>query len=667
MYFKIYFTMKRIQLIIITLLLLGGKTFANIYNVESPDHHIKIHVNTDDSISFYVNLGNNEIIHKSSIGLILDKGYRIGNNVKVVSAKTSSVNEIIKAPFYRQNSFQNNYNELKLKFKNGFGLAFRVFNEGIAYRFFYIGNKKNIIDSEVANYNFGKERKAWLPYTTNDKTPFAMAFQNIYDNTAIGKAEKKIAFLPATVDCGNAKVTILESDLVSYPGMFLIADGDYLKGVFAKYPKKMEYYPWRHMNHVAETNNYIAASTGSCNYPWRVFAITEADTQMPVNNLVYALARPNKIGNTDWIRPGKVSWDWWNDWNLKGVDFKAGINQQTYKYYIDFASKNHIEYIVLDEGWYDSKSGDIMHPIKDINLEELIEYGKKRHVGIVLWSVFNVMDENLENICRHYADMGIKGFKVDFMDRDDQTAVEMVERLADCTAKHHLILDLHGIYKPVGLNRTYPNIINFESVFGMEESRWTTIDNDMPLYDVTFPYIRMMAGQVDFTPGAMRNGTKNDWKANYIKPISMGTRCHQAACYVVQDSPFTMLADSPTSYEADSTYTKYIADIPVVYDETIIPQGEIGKYIVTARRNENKWYIAGQTNWDSRDITINFSFLKSGIEYKARIMKDGINADHDAEDYRIESCTVNAKSSIKMHLASGGGFVISIIPTSTSE
>ena len=263
--------------------------------------------------------------------------------------------------------------------------------------------------------------------------------------------------------------------------------------------------------------------------------------------------------------------------------------------------------------------------------------------------------------------MGIKGFKVDFMDRDDQTAVEMVERLAACTAKHHLILDLHGIYKPVGLNRTYPNIINYESVFGMEESRWTTIDHDMPLYDVTFPYIRMMAGQVDFTPGAMRNGTKNDWKANYTKPMSMGTRCHQAACYVVQDSPFTMLADSPTNYEADTTYTKYISAIPVVYNETIIPQGEIGKYIVTARRAGNKWYMAGQTNWDSRDITLQFSFLKSGVEYNARILKDGINADHDAEDYRIDNFTVNANSSIKVHLASGGGFVIAITPKAVSE
>lgn len=667
MYFKTYFTMKRIQLILIALLLLGGKAIANIYNVESPDSRIKLYVNTDDSISFYVNLGNHEIIHKSGISLILDKGYRVGNHVKIVDVKTSNIHEIIHAPFYRQDHFQNHYHELKLTFKNGFGVIFRVFNEGFAYRFFYTKKKQIIIDNEIANYNFGKDKEAWLPYTTNDKAPFAMAFQNIYDHTAIGKAEKKIAFLPATVNCGNAKVTILESDLVSYPGMFIIADGDYLKGVFAKYPKKMEYYPWRHMSHVTETNSYIAASTSASNYPWRVFAITEADTQMPVNNMVYALARTNKIGNTDWIRPGKVSWDWWNDWNLKGVDFKAGINQQTYKYYIDFASKNHIEYIVLDEGWYDSKSGDIMHPIKDLNLEELIEYGKKRNVGIVLWSVFNVMDENLENICRHYADMGIKGFKVDFMDRDDQTAVEMVERLAACTAKHHLILDLHGIYKPVGLNRTYPNIINYESVFGMEESRWTTIDHDMPLYDVTFPYIRMMAGQVDFTPGAMRNGTKNDWKANYTKPMSMGTRCHQAACYVVQDSPFTMLADSPTNYEADTTYTNYISAIPVVYNETIIPQGEIGKYIVTARRAGNKWYMAGQTNWDSRDITLQFPFLKLGVEYNARILKDGINADHDAEDYRIDNFTVNANSSIKVHLASGGGFVIAITPTAVSE
>lgn len=244
---------------------------------------------------------------------------------------------------------------------------------------------------------------------------------------------------------------------------------------------------------------------------------------MPVNNLVYALARPNRIGDTSWIKPGKVAWDWWNDWNLKGVGFKAGINDETYKYYIDFAARNHLEYVVLDEGWYDSKAGTILQPIDDIHLTSLISYANSKKVGIVLWAVFNVMDENLETICRHYAGLGIKGFKVDFMDRDDQTAVEMVERLAECAARYHLILDLHGIYKPVGLNRTYPNILNYESVFGMEESRRTDARTDMPLYDVTFPYIRMMAGQVDFTHGAMRNGTRRDWHACYTKPVSMGT------------------------------------------------------------------------------------------------------------------------------------------------
>ena len=293
-------------------------------------------------------------------------------------------------------------------------------------------------------------------------------------------------------------------------------------------------------------------------------------------------------------------------------------------------------------------------------MPKLIKYGKSKGVDIVLWAVFNVMDENLETICKTYADMGIKGFKVDFMDRDDQTAIEMVERLAACTAKHHLILDLHGIYKPHGLNRTYPNILNYESVFGMEECRWTEAKNGMPLYDVTFPYIRMMAGQVDFTPGAMRNGTRDNWKAIYTKPISMGTRCHQAACYIVQDSPFTMLADTPTNYEADEPYTRYIASLPVVFDKTIVPQGEIGKYIVTARKKGNDWYVGGQSNWDERTLTLKFDFLAVG-DYEAIVLKDGLNANHDAEDYKIEKSVIHQNSEMKIHLASGGGFVIKVI------
>lgn len=633
---------------------------AQTYRATSPNGKIVAEINAKKTLSFSFWFNSKVLMNNSSIGIRLDNGEDIGSQPKVASHKLTNHREAIDAPFYRQKNFNTAYQELNLKLKNGFGIILRAYDEGVAYRFYTTKNGKTIIKNEIADYNFGKDKKAWLSYTTTPEKPFAMAFQNIYDETLIDTAEQKLAFLPATVQCDGAKVTILENDLVSYPGMWLQADGDHLKGVFAPYPSKMAYYPWRHMTHVAETADYIAQSTGKRTYPWRVFAISDKDTEMPTNNLVYALARPNKIGDTNWIKPGKVAWDWWSDWNLKGVDFKAGINYDTYKYYIDFAAKHHLEYIVLDEGWYNSKEGSILKPIDDIQLPKLIEYAKQKGVGIVLWAVFNVMDENLETICKTYADMGIKGFKVDFMDRDDQTAIEMVERLAACTAKHHLILDLHGIYKPVGLNRTYPNILNYESVFGMEESRWTELKNDMPLYDVTFPYIRMMAGQVDFTPGAMRNGTKSDWRAIYNKPISMGTRCHQAACYVVQDSPFTMLADTPTNYEAEETYTQYIASLPTLFDKTIVTQGELGKYIVTAREKDGNWYMGGQTNWDARDLTLDLSFLEDGKTYEAEIMKDGINANHNAEDYTIEKISVKKDTKLNIQLASGGGFVIKL-------
>ena len=423
----------------------------------------------------------------------------------------------------------------------------------------------------------------------------------------------------------------------------------------------MAYYKWRGMSYVETTEDYIAKSTGPRTYPWRVMAITESDTEMPVNNLVYALATPNQTGDTSWIKPGKVAWDWWNDWNLKGVDFEAGINTRTYQYYIDFAAKNHIPYVVLDEGWYDSSKGDIMNPIKDIDLQGLIDYAKAKNVSIVLWTVFNVLDEHLMEACEKYTKMGIKGWKIDFMDRNDQTAVEMAERLAKTCASYQLFVDYHGYFTPTGMNRTYPNILNYEGVFGMEEARWAKKDTDMPRYDVTFPFIRMMAGNVDFTPGALRNGTKDNWVECYQNPVSMGTRCHQLACYVVHDSPFTMLCDAPTNYEREQECTDIITSIPDAWDETRILQGKMGEYIVTARRNGNDWYVGGQTNWDRRTVALALDFLPAGASYDATLVTDGINANHQAEDYRVERKTLTARDSLDIRLASGGGFVLKLI------
>ena len=657
---------KKLCLAILSLLLLiGNASFAakeKKYVLSSPDGTLKVEISTGNELAYQVMHGNDTILSHSNIGLVLENGTIVGKTPRITGERRRKIKDNIESPFYRFKEFVATGNELDLKLKGGFGIIFRAYNEGVAYRFYTTQSSDIIIKEEQAEFNFKEDYTAYLPYTTNDKKPMAMAYQNVYDITPLSKAQPKLAFLPVTVDCGSVKLTLLESDLEAYPGMFVQSQqGKYgLKGVFAPYPAKTDFYPWRKQEYVTETTDFISRSRGSRSYPWRVLAITEKDTDMPVNNLVYALASPNRIGDTSWIKTGKVAWDWWNDWNLKGVPFKAGINMDTYKYYIDFASRNGLEFIVLDEGWYDPKSGDMLTVIPELDLPELIAYGKSKGVEIVLWTVFNVLDSQLEAACKKYADMGIKGFKVDFLDRDDQTAVEMVYRIAEMTARYKLTLDLHGIYKPTGINRTYPHIINFESVFGMEEVKWTDIKNNMPLYDVTFPYIRMMAGPVDYTPGAMRNATKADWRAMYYTPASMGTRCHQLAAYIVHDSPFTMLCDAPTNYLNEQECVDFIASLPVEADSTFIASGELGKYIVTVRKKDVNWYIGGMTNWDERDVQLDFSFLPEGMSYTAVLFKDGVNANKQAEDYRKETIRIDKDSRLTLHLASGGGFAMKL-------
>ncbi|HBN47431.1 MAG TPA: Retaining alpha-galactosidase [Prevotella sp.] len=641
-------------------------SWAKSYLVKSPSGRVAATINLTKGATINVTLDGHTLLTARDVNLLLADGQAALHGDLGVKAKRTKASRTIDAPFYRQRQFRFEANELDLHAPTGFGLRIVASDEGVAYRFYTTRTGKTVIGNETADYHFGTAQRAWLSPTTNAQKPYQMAFQNIYHDTTLGTVDSLSAlpaFLPATVDCGQAKVTLLESDAHAYPGMWVKTDGKgSLHAAFAPYPKRMDYHPWRHMTYVADTEPFIATSAGARTYPWRVMQVSEKDTDMPTANMVYALAEPNRIGDTSWIKPGKVSWDWWSDWNLKGVGFRAGINTDTYLYYIDFAAKHGLEYVILDEGWYDSNKGDIMHPIADVDLQRLIRHANERHVGIILWAVFNVMDEHLEEACSHYAKMGVKGFKVDFMDRNDQTALEMVERLADCCARHHLVLDLHGIYTPTGLNRTYPNILNFESVFGMEEVKWGSLKNDHPRYDVTFPFIRMQAGSVDFTPGALRNGTRKDWLASYTKPMSQGTRCHQAAEYVVYDSPLTMLADVPTSYESEPRFTGFLASLPTVFDKTTVIDGQIGSHIVTLRQKGDTFYLGGMTCWDEHDADVALSFLPKGTTYKATLLTDGVNADRNAEDYRLDSRQVTAADSLQLHMASGGGFVVVLAP-----
>ena len=390
-------------------------------------------------------------------------------------------------------------------------------------------------------------------------------------------------------------------------------------------------------------------------FPWRALAIAEQETSLPTNNLVYLLASPNRIGDTSWIKPGKVAWDWWNDWNITGVDFKAGINTQTYKYYIDFASRNGIEYVVLDEGW--SEPLDILKVNGDIDLRELVRYAASKKVDLVLWAVSYVLDNNLERACEIYSKMGIKGFKVDFMNRDDQVVTEQLYRIASTAARYHMLIDYHGMYKPAGMNRTWPNVINFEGVWGLEQMKWSR--DDMVVYDVTFPFIRMLSGPVDYTQGAMRNAVKSEYVPNNSNPMSQGTRARQVAEYIVFDSPLVMLCDNPTAYMKEQETVDFITDIPTVWDETRILQGALGKFIVTARRSGDKWYVGGLTDWSERDLSLDLSNLVKG-QHNAVLYRDGINAVRNGTDYRIEPVEIQSKKPFLVHMAPGGGFVLVI-------
>lgn len=638
---------------------------AEDYQLKSPNGKLVMEITTDNQLSYDLRYNEKLLLERSPIGLILEDKI-IGENVKVKKvARESSVTEHIISPNYRVPHFTVTYNELNLSLKDGFGVIFRAYNEGVAYHFYTTRKDSMVIVDEKAQMNFPENRTTYMAYSTANpkQDPYCMAFQNLYTKSTLEKPEDNIAFLPVTVDCGeNLKMTFLESDLEDYPGMFIKGDGETLSwhGSFAKYPATLKMFPPRAMTRVTERENYIARTKGKRSFPWRIWAVTEKDTEMPLNNLVYALASPNRLGDTSWIQTGKAAWEWWNDWGISHVDFKAGINTLTYKHYIDFAADNQIEFVVLDEGWYDPAKGDMLTVIPELDLEELVRYGQKKGVKLILWTVFNVLDSQLEAACQKYSQLGISGFKVDFLDRDDQTAVQMAYRIAETAAKYKLTLDYHGFYKPTGMNRTYPNIINYEAVFGMEEMKWSTTDKDMMSYDVTMPYIRMMAGPVDYTPGAMRNASKQNFKPVYCNPMSQGTRCHQLAAYIIHDSPLTMLADNPTAYRDEQECTDFITTIPNKnIDETIVLQGKLGESIVTARRIGENWFIGGMTNWTPRDVTLSLDFLTEG-EYEVILFKDGLNAGKQAEDYKMEKFVANASSQLSIHMASGGGFAMSI-------
>lgn len=631
----------------------------------SPDGKTTTRITVGKTINYALFQDEVQVLKDSPISMTLSNGEVWGVNSRLKKTRHHTVDNEIASPFYKKDKVRDHYNDLILNFRKSWSLEFRSYNDGVAYRFVSARKKPFTIESENITYRFVGNELAYIPYVRKDRDnarPFFNSFENTYTVDKLSTLDsKRLAFLPLIVNAPQGKrICISESDLKDYPGTYLeiVKGKNELTSVMAPYPKTTKIAGHNNLQEVITScEDFIAKVNAPRTFPWRMAIISREDKDIANSDMTYNLAVPNKIEDISWIKPGKVIWDWWNDWNIKGVDFVAGINNDTYKYYIDFAHNNGLEYIILDEGWAVNLKCDLFQVVDDIDLQELVDYGKARNVDIVLWAGYKAFEKEMDQVCKHYSEMGIKGFKVDFMNRDDQVMIKSLEEMAQTAAKYKLFLDFHGVSKPAGLNRTYPNLLNFEGVFGMEQLKWHPREGlDMMAYDTALPFLRQVAGPMDYTQGAMRNAIKQNYYPSNSEPMSQGTRMHQLAEYIVFFSPFSMLCDAPTNYESEKESVEFIANIPTVWDETITLEGTVGKYIVTACRKGNTWYIGGITNWDVRDLNIDLSSL--GISPKeGTLYRDGMNAHRCGSDYKKLSYRLPDSKELPIHMAPGGGFV----------
>lgn len=635
------------------------------YDLFSPDKGNLIRVIFDGGIKWSVTHDGVTILQPSSLALESPVWDIHPGTAPVVKVKYRTVSDTIHPVAYKKSTILNRFNEMELVCKGDHSILFRAYDNGVAYRFVTRKAGEQFIQRERVEYRLEGDKTTFIPFTSDIRQgeKYSCAFEEFYTQNPVSAIPADtLGYLPMMVVINDTmKAVLLEADVQDYPALFIQRDPEAahtLKAAHAPYPAKEEAGPKYWINYaVTARESYIARTAGTRSFPWRVIAISDRDAELLNNDLVQQLSEPSRIADPSWIKPGKVAWDWWNDWNITGVDFKAGINTETYKYYIDFASRNGLEYVVLDEGWSDD--WDLSKRNKDIDLKAILDHAKTKNVGIILWSTWYAITRDLEKYCAEFAEMGVKGFKVDFIDRNDQKAIRSCYEIAAMAARYHLMLDFHGMFAPQGLQRTWPNVVNFEGVRGMEYMKWSA-DDRVPEHAVRLPFLRMMAGPMDYTPGAFRNRIRKQAFPSNSLPQSLGTRCNQMAMYVVYEAPLQMLSDNPTIYTNEQTCTDFISAVPTSFDETRVLDGRFGEYLIIARRKGKDWFIGGMTNWTERDLVLDLSFL-AGTKYKMVLFRDGVNAQRDATDYRREEIMVSPDR-MKIHLAPAGGFAIRLTP-----
>ena len=654
--------MIRSQILLIFLLIISTSVFAQKeISLLSPLGKIKVSIRVADSIYYSVDVNGLQTINQSTLALIT-KERSLGINSRVSQQSRRSVNEKIINPVpHKRKIIPDHFNELILRFREKFRVVFRAYDDGIAYRFETSLPDSLQVNDEIANFRFDAKSMVYFPQIQKrgDLDIYHTSFEEPYLKLPLSEiTSSQVAFSPVLSDDGTIKSVITESDLIDYPGMFLTGKkSNTLKGVFAPYPEKEriqdgEFRQWV----VVSRKNYIAKTRGTRTFPWRVIALAEKDADLLMNDLVYRLAKPSETQDWSWIKPGISTEEWIIGSNLHGVGFKAGFNTATYKYYIDFASRFGLQYVMLDAGWSDNN--DLFKVTPGLDLEELSAYAKTKNISLVLWTLAMTLDRQLEPALDMFNRLGVKAILTDFMDRDDQKTVNFYTRIAEATARHKIMVMYHGAFKNAGFERTHPNAITREAILGSEYNMWSEKCN--PEHDLLIPFIRMISGPLDYEPGFYRNANQRTFRALPDMIMSQGTRTHQLAQFIVYESPLQLFAGNPSDGYNEIGFTTFLASMHTTWDDTKVLDAKLGDYVVIARKKDHDWYLAALTDWTGRELTLDFSFLDDG-KFRALSCADGINAEKDASDYAMGYELVDRNKKLNIKLAPGGGYVVKLI------
>jgi alpha-glucosidase len=629
---------------------------AQIYKLASPDGLLNVKINIRASASIELSKGKTTLIKLDDIDLVADEKILTGMEVKKSSNQSVS-NLVIPVVKEKSESFPDNYNELTIEFKSFKSLIFRLYNEGLAYRFGTWANDSLTILKETLNMQLNESDS--MRYQASRS--FNSSYETPYEHHRLGDMEEvKLINLPLLVEKqSGTMLMVTESDLYDYPGLWFVNRGSAeLEGVQAPFPKTLNYSGsvYGH-GQIKEANDFIAKVEGERSYPWRIFAIAEKEEDLIQNNMVYLLASPCALEDYSWIKPGVVMFDWWAKKYIYGVDFKSGINTATAKYFIDFCAAQGFRYFLFDDGW--CPKDDLLSVNPELDMEEVTSYAAEKGVDIMLWVIWHALERQWEEAFEQFERWGIRGIKMDFMNRDDQKMVQFYESVAQKAAEHKMVVNFHGAYKPSGLRRKYPNVLTREALIEFEYNGWT--DYVTPEHDNILPYIRMFTGPMDYIPGTLRNSTKESFRKAGNFPMGQGTRAHAMALFVILNSPMTMLPDSPSDYYREQECTDFLATIPVEWDETKLFKGKIGQYTLLGRRSGDEWFLGATTDWNARKFTLNTEFLGPG-KYQVEIISDGINADTRAEDYKRSTIYIHRGDNVEISMVSGGGWVARFTP-----